>query len=71
MKSTLKNTKFWVTLATLVIQVAIFIFLRLSGPVSDAVTISEIAGVVTTLAAFGTLNVIASGQAPVDPGKQP
>ena len=68
--NTLKNTKFWITLATLIIQVGIFIFLRLSGTVSDTVTISEIGGIIATLAAFGTLNVIASGQAsnPTDKG---
>jgi hypothetical protein len=65
---TLRNTKFWVTLATLLIQLAMFVFLRLSGTVTDAVTIAEITGIVATLAAFGTLNVIASGQTPQAPG---
>jgi hypothetical protein len=61
---TLKNTKFWITIATLIIQMAIFVYLRMSGPVSDTVTISEIGGIIATLTAFGTLNVIASGQTP-------
>ncbi len=61
--NTFRNTKFWITLATLAVQVGIFVFLRLTGEVSDTVVIAEITGIVATLGAFGTLNVIASGQA--------
>jgi hypothetical protein len=59
---TFHNTKFWVTLATLVLQIAMFIFLRVTGTMSDGIVIAFLGALVTTLTAFGALNVVASGQ---------
>lgn len=57
------GTKFWVTLFTLVLEVGLFIFLRLTGSMDSTVTLGFLTAMVATVTQFGVTNVIASGQA--------
>jgi len=63
--NTLKNTKFWIAIGTLVVHVALFLVILFVKPqVLDVTVIGLFIGAATAdLAVFGTLNVVASGQA--------
>lgn len=61
------GTKFWATLATLVMEVGMFIFLRLTGPMDSALVLGFLTAIVATVTQFGVTNVVASGQTPPKP----
>ena len=62
------GTKFWVTLATLVLEVGLFVFLRLTpGGMDETIVIGFLTAIVATVTQFGVTNVIASGQPPSAP----
>ena len=61
------GTKFWATLATLVLEVGMFVFLRLTGPMDSTLVLGFLTAVVATVTQFGVTNVVASGQTPPKP----
>jgi len=65
------GTKFWATLAALVLEVGMLIFMRLTGPMDSTVILGFLTAIVATVTQFGVTNVIASGQAgpPAEPPK--
>jgi hypothetical protein len=63
--NTLKNTKFWVALGTLLVHLVLFFAILIFKPdlLTGAVVGIFIGAATADLAVFGTLNVVASGQA--------
>jgi hypothetical protein len=61
------GTKFWVTLATLALEVGMFVFMRLTGTMDSTVTLGFLTAIVATVTQFGVTNVIASGQGQATP----
>ncbi len=69
--NTLRNTKFWITLATLLIQIGMFVFLAVMNRLTDTIVIAFLSALPVTLGTFGALNVAASGQAASQPPATP
>jgi hypothetical protein len=63
--NTLKNTKFWIALATLGLQLGMFAVLFIFRPelLTETVIFGLLGAAVATLTSFGAMNIVASGQA--------
>ena len=59
--------KFWISTATLVLEVGLLVFFRLTGSLDTTLALGFLTAIVATVTQFGVTNVIASGQGQATP----